>query len=131
MHSATRQPLTALGIDLAFVIAFVALGRDTHGDAALVDPVGYLGALWPFGVSLLLASAAVVVLRGRTDGIAAGLVVWFVTLGGGMLLRAVSGQGTALPFVIVAAVTLLVTLVGWRLVLAVARRVRAARAERR
>jgi hypothetical protein len=45
-----------------------------------------------------------------------------------MLLRAASGQGTALQFVIVAAVTLLVALVGWRSIALVVRRTRDRRA---
>lgn len=40
-----------------------------------------------------------------------------LTVAVGMLLRAVSGQGTALPFVIVATLTLGVFLVGSRLVI--------------
>ena len=42
--------------------------------------------------------------------------MWAATVIGGMLLRAASGQGTALPFIIVAAVTLLVLVVGWRVI---------------
>ena len=53
-----------------------------------------------------------------------GLGVWAVTVGGGMLLRAATGQGTALPFIIVASVTLLVALVGWRVIAAIVRRAR-------
>ena len=53
-----------------------------------------------------------------------GLGVWAVTVGGGMLLRAASGQGTALPFIIVAAVTLFVALVGWRVIAFAVRRAR-------
>jgi hypothetical protein len=41
-----------------------------------------------------------------------------------MLLRAASGQGTALPFIVVATLTLLLALVGWRVVAAIVRRVR-------
>jgi hypothetical protein len=48
-----------------------------------------------------------------------------------MLLRATSGQGTAVPFVIVACVTLFAALVGWRLVAALVRGARRARAENR
>lgn len=51
--------------------------------------------------------------------------VWVVTVAaGGMLLRAMSGQGTALPYVVVATLALLATLVGWPLVAAVVRRSR-------
>ena len=53
--------------------------------------------------------------------------VWLVTVAGGMLLRALSEQGTAVPFIIVATLTLLALLVGWRLVAALVRRGRARR----
>jgi len=53
-----------------------------------------------------------------------GLGVWAITVGGGMLLRWVSGQGTALAFIIVASLTLLVALVGWRVIVAIVRRAR-------
>jgi hypothetical protein len=43
-------------------------------------------------------------------------VVWISTLAGGMLLRVVSGQGTAVSFVLVAGVVLAVFLLGWRAV---------------
>jgi hypothetical protein len=41
-----------------------------------------------------------------------------------MLLRAVSGQGTAVPFIVVATLNLLALLVGWRLVAATLTRAR-------
>ena len=45
----------------------------------------------------------------------AGIVVWLVTLIAGMLLRKfVFDGGTALPFIIVASLFTLLSLVGWR-----------------
>jgi hypothetical protein len=41
-----------------------------------------------------------------------------------MLLRAASGQGTAIAFIVVASVTMLVALVGWRVIATVVRRAR-------
>lgn len=43
-----------------------------------------------------------------------GVLVWAVTLVAGMLLRLASAQGTAAAFVVVAALTLGLFLVGWR-----------------
>jgi membrane protein implicated in regulation of membrane protease activity len=43
-----------------------------------------------------------------------GITVWFATLVVGMVLRRATGAGTAWPFVVVAAVTLAVLLLGWR-----------------
>jgi hypothetical protein len=53
------------------------------------------------------------------------VLIWAVTVVLGLLLRAVSGQGTALPFIIVATLTLALFLLGWRSVLALVRRARA------
>ncbi|MBN9183471.1 MAG: DUF3054 family protein, partial [Microbacterium sp.] len=57
-----------------------------------------------------------------------GLGVWAVTVAGGMLLRAVSGQGVVLAFVVVAAVVLLIALIGWRGIAALIRSLRRRRA---
>lgn len=46
----------------------------------------------------------------------AGVVVWVTAVVGGMGLRALSGEGTAAAFVVVAGVFLASTLLGWRLV---------------
>ena len=43
-----------------------------------------------------------------------GLLLWIVTVVGGMALRTVSGQGAEPSFILVAATVLLVFLVGWR-----------------
>jgi hypothetical protein len=43
-----------------------------------------------------------------------GVLVWLGTLCGGMLLRVVSGQGTAFSFILVAATVLALFLLGWR-----------------
>ena len=45
-----------------------------------------------------------------------GPPVWLATVFAGMALRSVVGQGTALPFVIVATTFLGAALLGWRLV---------------
>lgn len=42
------------------------------------------------------------------------MIVWAATLVGGMLLRLATGQGVQIAFVVVAAITLAVLLVGWR-----------------
>lgn len=57
--------------------------------------------------------------RDKFDAFAAvptGLLVWVSTLVVGMLLRAVTGQGTATAFIIVATIFLGLFLVGWRVV---------------
>ncbi|NUS44280.1 MAG: DUF3054 family protein, partial [Mycobacteriaceae bacterium] len=60
-------------------------------------------------------------LRG-TELVPTGACVWLGTLAGGMALRALSGQGVAASFVIVAAAVLAVFLFGWRAAYRISRR---------
>ncbi|MEU0871348.1 DUF3054 domain-containing protein [Nocardia brasiliensis] len=118
------KKLVPLVVDALLVILFCAIGRRSHDEAVLA---GLLRTLWPFAIGLalgwLVAVAAASRLFGdagriaRFDGTAlwpTGILVWLGTLGGGMLLRVVSGQGTAFSFVLVAAVVLALFLLGWR-----------------
>ena len=77
--------------------------------------LGVLEVAWPF-----LVGGAVGTLAGRTwrrpESLPSGAAVWLGTLVGGMLLRALTGGGVQLSFVIVAATVLAVLLLGWRLV---------------
>jgi hypothetical protein len=105
-----RTPL-AVGLDVFFVVAFVALGRRSHdrdpGVAGLVETVA------PFVLGLAIAW---LVARAWRDpmSLRTGLVVWPVTVVAGMLLRRAFGDGTAASFVIVATVVLGAFLLGWR-----------------
>jgi hypothetical protein len=129
MSTAARRlhPVLAFGHDLVAVLVFCAVGRASHQEDATI--VGYLTTLWPFAVALVVAHALVAATRRlRPEGFAAAGIVWAVVVGLGMLLRAASGQGTALAFVIVTAITLAVFFSFWRLVLLLVRRASARRA---
>lgn len=93
---------------------FVLIGRLTHEEG--LASIGTLHALWPFLVALGVGWAAVASLRLPFSGLRAGALLWLLTLCVGMGLRAVSGQGTALPFLIVATRVLGGGFLGWRLV---------------
>ena len=99
--------------DGAAVLLFATVGRLSHAEG--VTPVGVLEVAWPF-----LVGGTVGTLAGRTwrrpEALASGAWVWAGTLVGGMLLRALTGGGVQLSFVIVAATVLGVLLLGWRLV---------------
>ncbi|MGN2635286.1 DUF3054 domain-containing protein [Nocardia takedensis] len=106
--------------DLALVILFCAIGRRSHDEAVLT---GLAKTAWPFATGLLLGWAVAYALhRGRSADVAfdgralwpTGVVIWALTLIGGMLLRVVASQGTAVSFVIVAATVLALFLLGWR-----------------
>ena len=98
-------------LDVILVVVFAALGARTHHDGAptLAD-VGDVA--WPFLVGLGLAHAVV-----RTPlSVRFGVIAWVSTVTVGMVLRQLTGDGTAFSFIVVATVFNLVTLVGWRLV---------------
>lgn len=111
-----RRTALAAGLDVLVVAVFTLIGRRTHAEP--LDPAGWWGTAWPFLVGLALGWA-VVALSSQTWPTRwwHGLTVWIATVFGGMALRDMVGQGTAMPFVIVATIFLGVTLVGWRLVL--------------
>ncbi|UYP18564.1 DUF3054 domain-containing protein [Rhodococcus sp. Z13] len=114
----------ALAIDVVLVVVFAALGRSSHNE--ILDLVGLAGTAWPFLGGLTVGWFLTAWLyRDKFDAFAAvptGLLVWVSTLVVGMLLRAVTGQGTATAFIIVATCFLGAFLVGWRLLAAVVQR---------
>lgn len=116
-----RMVLLALLVDVVLVVAFAAIGRASHGEDVLgPDGLGLAQTTWPFLVSLLAGWLAMRLWRFPLAIVAAGVSVWLYTLIGGMLLRAISGQGVEVAFVIVAAIVLAI-LVGWRVIAALVR----------
>lgn len=112
-------------LDVVLVLAFVLIGRGSHGENVLA---GALVTFWPFLVGLAVGWIACLAWRRPAALWPTGVVVWAATLVLGMLLRVVSSQGIAVSFVIVAGVVLAVFLIGWR---AIALAVTALRARRR
>ncbi len=106
-----RSALLAAAADALAIVVFVSIGRRTHDEG--LAGTGRVAA--PF---LLAAAAAWIGLRAwrrPLDVRSTGVPLWIVTVGGGMLLRRMLfGDGTALPFVLVASVTVGSFLVGWR-----------------
>lgn len=110
-----RRTGLAAGLDLSAVALFTLFGRLSHDEP--LDLGGWWSTAWPFLAGLTIGWL-VVVMAGRTwpTRLWHGLPVWLSTVVGGMALRGVAGQGTAVPFVIVATLFLGATLLGWRLV---------------
>jgi hypothetical protein len=100
--------------DGAAVLLFAAVGRLSHAEG--VTPLGVLEVAWPF-----LVGGAVGTVAGRTwrrpESLPSGAAVWAGTLVGGMLLRALTGGGVSVSFVLVAGIVLAVMQLGWRLVM--------------
>lgn len=110
----SRSAVGALAVDLAVVGVFAAVGRRSHTEG--VTAAGVASTAWPFAVGALTGWAAGRGWRAPTSVLATGVPVWAGAVVGGMLLRRVTGGGTATSFVVVATVTLGVLGVGWRVV---------------
>jgi len=116
--------LWPLAADLACVLALAAGGRRSHepGESAWV----VLTISWPYALAAGLAHVWLAS-RGRDTRRPwpEGGTVLAVTYVLGMILRALSGRGLAPGFLVVAALFLAVTMLGWRGVLTLATRRRA------
>ncbi len=104
----------AVVVDLVLVVTFAAIGRASHEESAFGP--GLVTTAWPFVAALAVAWVLTLAWRRPLAPVRTGVPVWIITVAGGMVLRAVSGQGTALPFIIVATLTLALFLIGWRLI---------------
>ncbi|EME16623.1 DUF3054 domain-containing protein [Rhodococcus triatomae] len=124
-----KKVLPFLVVDVVLVVVFCAIGRRSHDEANAVT--GLLTTAWPFLAGLALGWIVNEALyRNKSlpaSVVPAGIVIWLCTLVGGMVLRVVSGQGTAFSFVLVAGTVLAVFLLGWRALYALASRRSAAR----
>lgn len=108
-----RRPVGAGLADVVFVVGFAAVGRASHDEGNPI--VGALSTAWPFLAGTTVGWVVVRMLRGSWPlGVGPGITVWFATVVFGMLLRRVTGQGTAASFVVVAGVVLAIFLIGWR-----------------
>ena len=109
-----------LAVDLVLVIVFAAIGRSAHGE----DVLGMLTTAWPFLAGTLIGWLMARGARRPAAVVPTGVVVWLSTELVGMLLRVLTGHGTAWSFVLVSLVVLGVFLVGYRLIVAGVARVR-------
>ncbi len=114
--TASVGPPVAGVLDAVLVLVFAAVGRSSHAEGP--TPGGVAHTAWPF-----LAGAAVgwvvalLVFGSRSTALAFGAVVVAGAVLGGMLLRVlVTGDGTAVSFIVVATAVLAAFLLGWRLV---------------
>jgi hypothetical protein len=98
-----RSATWAAVADVSCVLVFVVIGRASHSKGETFP--GLASTSWPF-------------LAGWRQPVAivpAGVAAWLGAVAVGMVLRVIAGQGTALPFIVVALVFLGLFVVGWRL----------------
>ena len=112
MRSA-RAAWVAAVLDVCCVLVFVVIGRDSHDKGETLG--GIASTSWPFLAGLAAGWLAARAWRRPLALGPAGIAVWLCTVALGMVLRVVSGQGTALAFIGVALAFLGLFLLGWRL----------------
>lgn len=104
----------AVVLDVVCVLVFVIIGLFSHTKGEAVATIASVS--WPFlsglGIGWLISRAWRRPLTLRPTG----LTVWLSTVAFGMILRVVSGQGTAFAFILVALAFLGLVLLGWRLI---------------
>ena len=108
-----RSARLAVLLDVCCVLVFVIIGRASHTQGETLG--GIASTAWPFLAGL---AAGWIVSRAWRRPFALrppGVIVWLLTVALGMVLRVVSGQGTAAKFIVVALAFLGLFLLGWRL----------------
>ena len=104
----------ALILDCCCVLLFVIIGRASHTKGESLG--GIASTAWPFLAGLAGGWLAARAWRRPFGPFPAGVGAWLGSAALGMVLRVVSGQGTAVAFVAVALAFLGLFLLGWRLV---------------
>ena len=108
-----RLARVAVLVDVCCVLIFVVIGRASHTQGETI--AGIASTSWPFLCGLAAGWAASRAWRRPLAIRPSGLAVWLCTVVLGMILRVVSGQGTAVAFIVVALAFLGLFLLGWRL----------------
>jgi Protein of unknown function (DUF3054) len=101
-----------LGVDVACVLAFCAVGRRSHDEG--LNVAGIAATAWPFLSGTALGWSASRGWRRPTALAPTGLVVWVCTVVIGMVLRKATSTGVAASFVVVASSVTALLLLGWR-----------------
>jgi hypothetical protein len=123
--AARPEILRAAVLDAAVVVVFALVGRASHGED--LAPSGVLGTAWPFLAAGVVGWIVARAWRSPSRVVPVGVIVWAVTVVVGMVLRALTGEGVVVPFVITTAIILGILMLGWRAIsaLLVRRRARA------
>ena len=115
-----RSARLAVILDCCCVLVFVIIGRASHTRGEGL--AGIASTAWPFLAGLAGGWLAARAWRQPFRLWPAGVGAWLGAVALGMVLRVVSGQGTALAFIGVALAFLGLFLLGWRLLAVAVRR---------
>lgn len=115
-----RRRAVALPVDLALVVLFTVIGRASHDEA--ITPAGVFTTAWPFVLAVLAGWLLITLARLRHTAVwPAGVILWVVTLLGGIGLRLLGGGTAEGAFILVAGIVLALFLLlprlllgGWR-----------------
>ena len=108
-----RSVRFAVLLDCCCVLVFVIIGRASHTTGESLG--GIASTAWPFLAGLAGGWLAARAWRRPLALWPAGVSAWLGTVALGMVLRVVSGPGTAVAFIGVALAFLGLFLLGWRL----------------
>src|ERR1700729_4112955 len=111
MERPRRGPVW-LGIDVACVLGFCAVGGRSHDEG--LNITGIASTAWPFLRGTVLGWVAAQAWRRPTAVYPTGVVVWLCTVVVGMVLRKATSAGVAASFIIVASSVTALLLLGWR-----------------
>lgn len=120
-----RRPVVSTVLDICCVLAFVTIGRHAHhhGDGL----AGIWQTAWPFLAGMAIGLLAVRYWRRPLALAPAGIGAWLGAAWAGMIIRVLAGQGTAAAFIAVATAFLALFVLGWRLLVILAGRMRSTR----
>ena len=119
------MPAIGFVLDAVAVLVFAAVGRRNHAESDAVT--GVLVTAWPFLAGLVASWAGFVAVHRRAPlTVVEALPIWVPMVAIGMVLRQLTGKGTAPSFVVVATLVLGAFLLGWRALVATVRRRRPA-----
>jgi hypothetical protein len=112
-----RRVVICTLLDVCGVLAFVAIGRHTHGNGDSLAGIWHTG--WPFLAGLAIGLLVVRFWRQPAAITPTGIGAWLGAAGAGMVIRVLAGQGTAAAFIVVTFAFLALFILGWRTVVKV------------
>jgi hypothetical protein len=97
--------------DAVAVLAFTLIGIASH-DGSFV--AAFARVVWPFALAAAIGWAVTRAWQDPARLWPTGVLIWAITVVGGLVLRGISGQGLAWSFALVTAIFLAITMLGWR-----------------